>query len=243
MTLRPPDEDGAPAAMQTSIGGIEHVLSAGWIDPDAVDDLAAVVDEIQRCIAWTWLEMKGYAEPLPLESGATTDLDFILSTSPGDMIYTIGENEGEQPELVFLIAASARDLAALPQDPSVNVQATLYRVNGVLLVPLVAQIGDVYYGTWINAWNEHRDGLRSLDLLASQDRLTFAFYQPAGGAEPRRVIEVANTLDAGDIRRAFDNAPTWTMEQFDAAKATLDTRFPTPQDLFEHGVQIGGGDA
>ena len=67
-------------------------------------------------------------------------------------------------------------------------QATLYHVNGVLLVPLVVQIGDVYYGTWINAWNEHRDGLRSLDLLASQDRLTFAFYQPATGAEPRRVI-------------------------------------------------------
>ena len=115
MTLRPPDEDGAPAAMQTSIGGIEHALSLGWIDPDVVDDLATLVDKIQRCIAWTWLEMKGYAEPLPLESGAATDLDFILSTSPGDMIYSIGENEDEQSELVFLIAASAQDLAALPR--------------------------------------------------------------------------------------------------------------------------------
>ena len=152
----------------------------------------------------------------------------------GGMTYTIAENEGEQPELTFVIAVTDEDLVQLPRDPVIQVQASLLFQDGVLLIPVMVNIGHLCCETWINILEDDSQGTQALDLLTSQDRLTFHLIDAEAADSMRRTLAIANTLGAADIRASVDDALTWTMDEFDAAKAKWYARYPTPQALFAY---------
>ena len=161
-------------------------------------------------------------------------LEAMLEMGSGGMIYTIAENEGEQPELTFVIAVTDEDLARLPRNPAIHVQASLLSQDGVLLIPVMARIGHLCCETWINILEDDGQGTQALDLLANQGRLTFHLFDAEATDSISRTLAIPNSLDADDIRASVDDTLRWTMDEFDAAKAKWYTRYPTPQALFAY---------
>ena len=77
-------------------------------------------------------------------------------------------------------------------------------------------------------------------MLAQHDHLLFHLYDGTS-LEPTRVVQFENSLadGAADILRAFENAPTWSMEAFDAAQEKFFERFTEPKAIYDYGTRLG----
>ena len=139
MTLRPPDSDGAPAILMTSVGGWLQAVSNGSLgNRPTADRVAYEIADLEKCLAWTWLELRGYATRLqnlgsPLE---------VLFSAGGGMLTAIVEEPGQSPEVCFLVQNEPGAVRRLPEVPSIAVHTRLFKIGGVHLAPLVARIGD-----------------------------------------------------------------------------------------------------
>ncbi|MCY3692928.1 MAG: hypothetical protein OXI54_03200 [Chloroflexota bacterium] len=229
MTLKPPDADGAPAFLMTSIGGWLQAVASGSLGPrPAADRIALEIADLETCIAWTWLELHGYAIRLqnlgsPLE---------VLFSAGGGMLTAIVEEPGQSPEVCFLVLNTPDAVRRLPEIPGVEVHARLFKIGPVHLVPLVAQIGDTWYESWINACSDDGRGIEELEILAAQDRIVFLVYDGTS-FDPERTVQLANPLaeSVAQMRRVMQNVPPWTTEEFADAREELYAAYPTPQDL------------
>lgn len=63
MTVRPPPDDGEPARLEVSIRGLLAGMAGcpEIFNAETVANIAPVLDDFERHIAWTWLAMKGHA--------------------------------------------------------------------------------------------------------------------------------------------------------------------------------------
>ena len=229
MTLRPPDSDGAPAILMTSVGGWLQAVSNGSLgNRPTADRVAYEIADLEKCLAWTWLELRGYATRLqnlgsPLE---------VLFSAGGGMLTAIVEEPGQSPEVCFLVQNEPGAVRRLPEVPSIAVHTRLFKIGGVHLAPLVARIGDTWYESWINACADEGRGMEELEILAGQSRLVFLIYDGTS-LDPERTVQLANPLadTIGQIRRVMDGVPPWSMEEFADAREELYAAYPTPQDL------------
>ena len=229
MTLRPPDADGAPAMLMTSIGGWLDVVRTGALgDRASADRIALEISDLEKCIAWTWLELRGHATRLqnlgsPLE---------VLFSAGGGMLTAIVQEPGASREVCFLVQNAPEAVRRLPEVPGVEVHARLFKIGGVHLVPLVARIGDTWYESWINACADDGRGIEELEILAGQSRLVFLIYDGTS-LDPERTVQIANPMSesVGQMRRVMQDIAPWTMEEFADAREQLYEAYPTPQDL------------
>ena len=164
MTVRPPEEQDGPAILQESVGGAFEAIASGALDPARQREVARVGGELERYIVWAWLELRGFASRA--DDDQVSPVEALMSIASGGMIYTITEDEAEQPLVAFLIRDEPHQLATIPPDPEMLLQITIFRVDGILLVPLVAHLGDSWYETWINAW---ADDYQDLEVLVIND--------------------------------------------------------------------------
>ena len=229
MTLRPPDSDGAPAILMTSVGGWLQAVSNGSLgNRPTADQVAYEIADLEKCLAWTWLQFRGHATRLqnlgsPLE---------VLFSAGGGMLTAIVEEPGQSPEVCFLVQNEPREVRRLPEIPSIAVHTRLFKIGGVHLVPLVARIGDTWYESWINACADEGRGMEELEILAGQSRLVFLIYDGTS-LDPERTVQLTNPLanTIGQIRRVMDGVSPWSMGEFADAREELYAAYPTPQDL------------
>ena len=238
MTLRPPESDEEPAMLMTSIGGWLTAIGSGLLgNRPAADRIAYEIADLEKCISWAWLEMQGYAVRLqnlgsPLE---------VLFSAGGGMLTAIVQEPGAPHEVCFLVQNTLDAVRRLPDTPSVEVHARLFKIRDVHLVPLVARVGDTWYESWINACSDDGRGLDELEILAAQDRVVFLIYDGTS-FDPERTVQMPNSLadNIGQIRRVMEGTPAWTMEEFADAREELYAAYPTPQDLI-FGPDVTGG--
>lgn len=229
MTLRPPETDGSPAILMTTIGGWLDAIGTGSLgDRSAADRIAYELADLEKCISWTWLEMRGYATRFqnlgsPLE---------ILFSAGGGMLTTIVQEPGAASEVCFLVQNAPEAVRGLPPQPQVSVWARLFKVSDVYLVPLVARVGDTWYESWINPYADEGRGFEELEMLATQDRIVFLIYDGTS-LEPERTVQIANPLgeDMAHMGRVMEGVASWTMDEFAEARERLYAAYPTPRDL------------
>ena len=229
MTLRPPDEDGAPAILMTSIGGWLHASSTGALgNRPAADRIAHEIADLEKCVAWTWLEMRGYAARL---QNLSSPLEVLFSAG-GGMLTAVVQEPGESHEVCFLVQNTPEAVRRLPPTPAIELRARLLKVGDVYLVPLVARVGDTWYESWINPGTGDSRGLEELEILAAQGRVVFLIYDGTS-FDPERTVQLSNPIAAemAQIRRVLEGVAPWTMEQFADAREELYAAYPTPQDL------------
>jgi len=229
MTLRPPETDGAPAILMTSIGGWLNGITTGSLGNRPVADrIAHEIADLEKCIAWTWLELRGYATRL---QNLGSPLEGLLSAG-GGMLTAIVEEPGQSAEVCFLVQNEPGAVRRLPEIPSIAVHTRLFKIGGVHLVPLVARIGDTWYESWINACADEGRGMEELEILAGQGRIVFLIYDGTS-LDPERTVQLANPLtdSISQILRVMQAVPPWTMEEFADAREELYAAYPTPQDL------------
>lgn len=163
-------------------------------------------------------------------------LETLMSMGAGGMMYAVADNAAGKPQLVLMVRDDPAHLAAIPQDPPILAQVSLFRIDGVLLAPLVVKLGNNWYGTAFIAWAGEDHGLQALERLAHDEHLMFQLYD-GSSLEPVRVILFDNSLadGASDAVRAFQNAPAWSMEAFDVALEKMLQRFPHPRQIYDFG--------
>ena len=229
MTLRPPESDGEPAILMTSIGGwLDAVRTGALGDRPSADRIALEISDLEKCIAWTWLEWRGYAVRMqnlgsPLE---------VLFSAGGGMLTAVVNEPGRPPEVCFLALNEPGAVRRLPEVPSVEVHGRLFKIGGVHLVPLVARIGDTWYESWLNAHSDDGRGIEELEILAAQDRIMFLIYDGTS-FDPARTVQIANPFadSIAQMRRVMQDVAPWTMEEFADAREELYAAYPTPQEL------------
>ena len=229
MTVRPPAAGGDAAIMMTSIGGWFDAIATGalGIRSDA-DRVANEITELQGCIAWAWLEMRGYADR---DQTPANPLE-VLFAAGGGMLTTIVQEPGQSPEVCFLVQNTPEAVHELAPDPHILAQTRLFKVGDVYLVPLVARVGDTWYESWINPFADQGQGLVELEILAAQDRIVFLIYDGTS-LNPAHTIQISNSLadEMAEIRQRLEGAATSTAEDFAVAREQLYAAYPTPQDL------------
>ena len=229
MTLRPPESDGEPAMLMTSIGGwLQGIASGSLGDRATADRIAHELADLEKCISWTWLELRGYSiRPTNLSSPLE-----VLFSAGGGMLTAIVQEPGESPEVCFLVQNTPEAVRQLPDTPPAEVHSRMFTVRGVHLAPLVARIGDTWYESWINVWSDDGKGLEELDILAEQSRIVFLIYDGTS-LDPARSVQLANPLNHGvaEIKRLMEGAASWTMDEFADAREELYAAYPTPRDL------------
>ena len=229
MTVRPPAANGDPAILMTSIGGWLQAVAAGSLGSrPAADRVAYEISGLENGIAWTWLEMCGYATRF---QNLTSPLEVLFSAG-GGMLTTVVQEPGQSPEVCVLVQNSPDAVGRLSPDPQISLQARLFRMGGVYLLPLVAQVGDTWYESWINPCADEGDGLAELEILAAQSRIVFLIYDGTS-LEPEHTVQVLNHLagELNEMRQRLEGATPWTTEGFAAAREELYAAYPTPRDL------------
>lgn len=229
MTLRTPGAEDAPAILMTSIGGWLHAVAAGILgNRPAADRIAYEIADLEKCLSWTWLEMRGYATRYrnlnsPLE---------ILFSAGGGMLTTIVQEPGSPTEVCFLVQNAPEAVRRLPANPSISLETRLFKIGDVHLVPLVARVGDTWYESWINPYADAGQGFEELEILAAQERVVFLIYDGTS-LDPERTVQIANPLAGkmAELRRVMRDVAPWTMEAFAEAREGLYAAYPTPQDL------------
>ncbi len=235
MTLQPPTADGEPAIVMTSIGGWIQAVSDGHVgDRPTADRIANELADLEKCLSWTWLELRGYATRLTDLGGPLE----VLFSAGGGMLTAVVQEPGQPPEVCFLAQNTPEAVRRLPPVPEITLHARLFKVGAVHLVPLVAQIGDTWYESWINPSADQGRGLEELEILAEQDRVVFLIYDGAS-LDPEHTVQLANPLaaDLDRMRRVMRGAPSWTADEFADARDILYAAYPTPQDLI-HGPDL-----
>lgn len=229
MTVRPPVEEGEPAILMTSIGGWIQAVSRGSLgDRAAADQIAREIAELEKCVAWTWLEMRGFAmRPQNLNS----PLDVLFSAG-GGMLTAVVQEPGQSPEVCFLVQNTPEAIRRLAPVPEVALHARLFNIGSVYLVPLVARVGDTWYESWINPCADEGRGFEELDMLAAQSRIVFLVYDGTS-LDPERTVQLDNPLgeSLAQMRRVLRDVPTWSADAFADAREELYAAYPTPQDL------------
>ncbi len=229
MTLRPPGAEDEPAILMTSIGGWIHAVAAGALgDRPYADRIAYELADLEKCISWTWLEMRGYATRYqnlnsPLE---------ILFSAGGGMLTTIVQEPGAQAEVCFLVQNAPEAVRRLSANPNISLETRLFKIGDVHLVPLVARVGDTWYESWINPYADDGRGFEELEILAAQERVVFLIYDGTS-LDPERTVQIANPLAVkmAEMRRVMRGVAPWTMDAFAEARERLYAAYPTPQDL------------
>ena len=69
-------------------------------------------------------------------------LETLMSMGAGGMMYAVADNAGARPQLVLMVRDDPAHLATIPQDPPILAQVSLFRIDGVLLAPLVVKLGN-----------------------------------------------------------------------------------------------------
>lgn len=229
MTLRPPEVDGEPAILMTSIGGwLQRITEGSLGDRPTADRIASELADLEKCISWTWLELRGYAvRPTNLSSPLE-----VLFSAGGGMLTAMVQEPGESPEVCFLVQNTPEAVRQLPETPPTAVYARMFTVRNVDLVPLVASIGDTWYESWINVWSDDGGGFEELDTLAKQDRIVFLIYDGTS-LDPERSVQLSNPLTQpiAEFRRLMEAKARWTMDEFADAREELYAAYPTPRDL------------
>ena len=139
ISVRPPQKDGEPATLQVSLAVVGDAIGNGAFDPDLDADIIEAAADLEMCISWTWLELRGFARRE--EEDLVNLVEVLMESEAGGMIYAIVESPEEQPQLVFLIRDDPAQLATIPEDPPILAQVTLFNVDDVLLVPMAVNLG------------------------------------------------------------------------------------------------------
>jgi hypothetical protein len=131
----------------------------------------------------------------------------------------------------FVIHEDAEHVAALPSQVMINTKIGGYIEGGVGVVAYLARIHGEIYETWLN---RHIVGgvEESFEDLATQEELTFNFY--VDEATPARSIWIPN-MDRetfASILETFEGLEPWSMEAFDSARAGVERRHPSVQDMW-----------
>ena len=229
MTLRPPENDGDPAILMTSLGGWLQAVGSGFLgNRPSADLIAREIADLETCVSWAWLEYRGYAVR-PQNLGSPLE---VLFSAGGGMLTAVVQEPGESHEVCFLVQNTPDAVRQLPPTPSIEVHARLFRIGPVHLVPLVAKVGDTWYESWINTCSDDGRGLEELEILAEQERVVFLIYDGTS-FDPERTVQFSNPLinTVGQIRRVMEGVQPWTMEEFADAREELYAAYPTPQDL------------
>lgn len=229
MTVMPPGATGAPAIMMASIGGwLEATATGSFGVRSAADRIAYEIADLENCLAWAWLEMRGFADR---DQKKANPLEVLFSAG-GGMLTTVVQEPGQSPEVCVLVLNTPEAVNQLPQNPQILVQTRLFQVGNVYLVPLVARVGDTWYESWINPHADEGQGLVELEILAAQSRTVFLIYDGTS-LEPARTVQIPNPLaqPVAEIRRRLQAAGHWTTEEFATAREELYAAYPTPQDL------------
>ena len=172
--------------------------------------------------------MRGYATRF---QNLTSPLEVLFSAG-GGMLTTIVQEPGQAPEVCVLVQNTPDAVGGLSPDPQISLQARLFRVGGVYLLPLVARVGDTWYESWINPCADEGDGLAELEILAAQspNRLSdLRWHIPGAGTHRQIPNQLAGELS--EMRQGLEGATPWTTEEFAAAREELYAAYPTPRDL------------
>ena len=238
LTVRPPESDGQPATLQVSRAGAFEAVTSGALDPEEQETVVYPAAFLERCIAWTWLELREFATRDKTDPIDPVDALRSVPTA-GTMTHTIADDATGQPLVVFLVRVERHWPNVIPEDPAIDLLSTLFRVGNVFLIPVVAKIGPTSYETWINICSDDNRGFQTLELLAKQDHLVFNLYHDTP-SEPMRTIRTHNSLahNMAEMLPVLENVPQWSMQAFDAAREKLHPQYPNTQAIPNHGAEL-----
>jgi hypothetical protein len=157
--------------------------------------------------------------------------DVIRRAPVGSCIYSLTRLDTSPEEVDFLIREETARIEAW-ENPPIELRSANMDQGGVILVPILARVGEDLYECWVNHYAEEVRFRRVLGTLAIQERLVLHFYGDQG--ELVRSLRVSNPhrdFFAEAARRCEATAP-WTMQEFDTAREAIYRWHPSVSDLW-----------
>ncbi len=156
-------------------------------------------------------------------------------------LYTLGESEGWLAGLA--VRENASILPRLPKRVDIHSRGALIQVGHVRLILLMLQIqGGPIYETFVSA--QHEDSPEFIIRMAEQEAFSILMFDGVD-VQPVRAFVTPNGFQRlfASIRQEYLHWPAWQFQEFDEAKESLYTRYPTVEALWQAlGRQSGGMD-
>lgn len=154
--------------------------------------------------------------------------EFIRSASPGTMILTQGESEG-QIETCVLARGASTDIPRETTRYQFGMRAAVFHIGPILLLPLLLRLhaaqSSRLYEAWINPGPE--DGRIYIEDLSRQESLQVHFYGESGCAE--KVVLIENTMRTffQELLEQLEAPPgwAWSREEYDYSVKLFCQRF------------------
>lgn len=147
--------------------------------------------------------------------------DVILASPAGTMIYAqFRADDAEEMETGFLVHARAARIARIPPNPTVEVRTGIFFDGDVVLLAVMVRIGEEMYETWFN-YCQRMPAASYLRDWSEQATIAIVFHDERGNKA--RSVRLRNPLSevADQVREICSNGPSWTMREFDDARAKL----------------------
>lgn len=175
----------------------------------------------------------------------------VASFPPGSALawpVRLPDSPDGQSEIAILIREDAAHIAKLPASIEVAIRSGLHirpvavssdssgsgSDRSVIALAIVVGIApydpESIYETWINEHADGPGGSGHITRLATQSRIPVAFIGDSGEVE--RSIAISNQLKEIASRAVNEIAarPRWSMAEFDALKAAIESEYATVWD-------------
>lgn len=166
----------------------------------------------------------------------TDALTLIRSAPAGMALYGRERIDSGASEVAWYLREESARIAALGVGPEIEVRGHVIEYARVLLIPILIRIGEErqenIWETWLNAQQPENAGIDALSDLSTQPRLVLHFVGDSGAID--RSLTRSNAIQslARDVLVRLGRYPAWSMEQFDAARDRIYTRYPSVLDLW-----------
>lgn len=159
--------------------------------------------------------------------------ELIKSFPPG--MASIGRAK-EKPDhpwtSIFLVREEEKYIRGLGKYPQIEVKTALVAENNVAAVFVQFRINmdwDYLYDCWVNC---HAPG--NEDILSDFSRQNIFVFKFFDSRQDRRTVAIPNHLKGvfAGYAEAIGKLPPWSMQEFDALKERIYSRYPTGRDMW-----------
>jgi len=174
-------------------------------------------------------------EPSSGASGgdAVNPMQFLLSHPVGHVQPLRLDEPLEGCRTVVAAHEDREHVRLLGEEPDMEASSALYPEGdvGVVVLLLRIQCLSTVYEMWLNYHNAYGRGC--MEDLARQDKFFILFFMES--TTPARTIWYPTPVRAAmaEYIERLETQPSWSMSDFDTAKAALQARYESPSALWE----------
>lgn len=149
----------------------------------------------------------------------------------------------QKEEFAFMVKEETKFITRHKYKPSIELRVGFLKFGKVAVIVMMVLVNRDYemlYETMFNFYRDSGDGLKSLEILSEQDKISLIFFNELNMTARNLQFNNGIKEDIEEMKIRICNIKPWTMKEFDDAKAECYKIYDSPVKLWNSLIKISG---